>query len=138
MPTLKIGEFEWDANERSDRTSKPLLPVSSNIEQRYHQYSPPTRFSSVYGPELERAEDVRVVTFANLVDIRLDQTLGRVEAFACRTLEGTTFRVNAGRYALALGGVENARVLLAPRANAIRKWNRLLLRGDANAEILDQ
>ena len=44
-------------------------------------------------PVLERAEDVRVVTFANLVDIRLDQTRGRVEAFACRTLEGTTFRV---------------------------------------------
>ena len=114
--TLEIGEFEWDANERSDRTSKPLLPVSSNIEQRYYQYSPPTRFSSVYGPELERAEDVRVVTFANLVDIRLDQTRGRVEAFACRTLEGTTFRVNAGRYVLALGGVENARVLLASRS----------------------
>ena len=65
---------------------------------------------------LERAEDVRVVTFANLVDIRLDQTRGRVEAFACRTLEGTTFRVNAGRYVLALGGVENARVLLASRS----------------------
>ena len=114
--TLEIGEFEWDANERSERTSKPLLPVSSNIEQRYYQYSPPTRFSSVYGPELERAEDVRVVTFANLVDIRLDQTRGRVEAFACRTLEGTAFRVNAGHYVLALGGVENARVLLASRS----------------------
>ena len=75
-----------------------------------------TRFSSVYGPELEWVEDVRVVTFVNLVDIRLDQTRGRVEAFACRTLEGTTFRVNAGRYVLALGGVENARVLLASRS----------------------
>lgn len=114
--TLEIGEFEWDADDRSDRTSKPLLPVSSNIEQRYYQFSPPTRFSSVYGPVLERAEDVRVVTFANVVDIRLDQTLGRVESFACRTLEGTTFQVHAGRYVLALGGVENARVLLASRS----------------------
>ena len=65
---------------------------------------------------LERAEDVRVVTFANLVDIRLDQTRGRVDGFACRTLDGTNFRVNAGRYVLALGGVENARVLLASRS----------------------
>ncbi len=48
--TLEIGEFEWDADERSDRTSKPLLPVSSKIEQRYYQFSPPTRFSRVYGP----------------------------------------------------------------------------------------
>lgn len=114
--TVEIGEFEWDAAERSQRTSKPLLAVSPNLEQRYYQFSPPTRFSTVYGPVLEQAEDVRVVTFANLVDIRLGQTRGSVESFACRTLEGTNFRVHAGRYVLALGGVENARVLLASRS----------------------
>ncbi len=48
--TLEIGEFEWDADERSERTSKPLLPVSSNIEQRYYQFSPPTRFSTCLRP----------------------------------------------------------------------------------------
>ncbi|MGD9905788.1 MAG: GMC oxidoreductase [Vicinamibacterales bacterium] len=114
--TVEIGEFEWDADERSERTAKPLLPLSSNVEQRYYQYSPPTRFSTVYGPVLEQAEDVRVVTWANLVDIRLDQTRGSVEGFACRTLDGTSFRVTAGRYVLALGGIENARVLLASRS----------------------
>jgi choline dehydrogenase-like flavoprotein len=114
--TLDIGEFEWDAADRSARTAKPLLPVSSNVEQRYYQFSPPTRFGRVYGPVLERAEDVRVVTFANLVDIRLGQTRAEVESVTCRTLEGTTFHVQAGRYVLALGGVENARVLLASRS----------------------
>jgi choline dehydrogenase-like flavoprotein len=114
--TLEIGAFEWNADERSERTSKPLLPVSSNIEQRYYQFSPPTRFSTVYGPVLVQAEDVRVVTFANLVDVRLDQARGRVDGFACRTLAGTNFRVAAGRYVLALGGIENARVLLASRS----------------------
>jgi choline dehydrogenase-like flavoprotein len=65
---------------------------------------------------LERAEDVRVVTFANVNDIRLDQARGHVESFVCRTLQGTSFHVHAGRYVLALGGVENARVLLASRS----------------------
>jgi choline dehydrogenase-like flavoprotein len=114
--TLEIGEFEWDADERARATGKPLLPVSSNIEQRYYQFSPPTRFARVYGPVLERAEDVRVLTFANVVDIRLDQARNRVESFVCRTLRGTTFHVQAGRYVLALGGIENARVLLASRS----------------------
>jgi choline dehydrogenase-like flavoprotein len=114
--TLEIGEFEWDAADRAKATGKALLPVSSAIEQRYYQYSPPTRFATVYGPVLERADDVRVVTFANVNDIRLDQPRGRVDAFVCRTLQGTTFRVQAGRYVLALGGVENARVLLASRS----------------------
>jgi choline dehydrogenase-like flavoprotein len=114
--TLEIGEFEWDGEHRANRTGRPLLPVSANIDQRYYQFSPPTRFGPVYGPVLERADDVRVVTYASVTDIRLDQTRGRAESVVCRTLDGTTFRVHAGRYVLALGGVENARVLLASRS----------------------
>lgn len=114
--TLEIGEFDWDSEKRADRVGKRLLPVSSQIDQRYYQFSPPTRFALVYAPVLERTEEVRVVTWANLSDIRLDQTRGRVESVACRTLDGTTFHVHAGRYVLALGGIENARVLLASRS----------------------
>jgi len=114
--TLEIGEFQWDADERARATGKRLLPVSDIIEQRYYQFSPPTRFASKYGPVLAQASDVRVLTFANVVDVRLDDSRRRVDGFLCRTLTGTTFRVHAGRYVLALGGVENARVLLASRS----------------------
>jgi choline dehydrogenase-like flavoprotein len=114
--TLEIGEFEWDSSDRASATGKRLLPLSPAIDQRYYQFSPPTRFARVYGPVLEGADDVRVVTFANVVDIRLDQPHRRVESFDCRTLQGGRFRVHAGRYVLALGGVENARVLLASRS----------------------
>lgn len=114
--TLEIGEFEWDSKHRAGAMGKRLLPVSSVIDQRYYQFSPPTRFSRIYAPILERADEVRVLTFANVTDIRLDQSRGRVESFVCRTLQGTGIRVHAGRYVLALGGVENARVLLASRS----------------------
>ena len=67
-------------------------------------------------PGAERADDVRVVTYANVADVRLDQARGRAESVVCRTLGGPTFHVHAGRYVLALGGVENARVLLASRS----------------------
>ena len=124
-PRALVPQGVPDARDRGVRVGRRRAigadveaAVAGLVEHRaaVYQFSPPTRFSCVYGPELERAEDVRVVTFANLVDIRLDQTRGRVEAFACRTLAGTTFQVNAGRYVLALGGVENARVLLASRS----------------------
>jgi glycine/D-amino acid oxidase-like deaminating enzyme len=62
--TVEIGEFEWDSDARSRATAKRLLPLSSAIDQRYYQFSPPTRFARVYGPVLERAEDVRVLTYA--------------------------------------------------------------------------
>ena len=57
-----------------------------------------------------------MLTFANVTDIRLDQQRAAVESFAVRTLEGTTLHVHAARYVLALGGIENARVLLASRS----------------------
>jgi choline dehydrogenase-like flavoprotein len=59
---------------------------------------------------------VRVLTFANVTDIRLDQQRARVESFDVRTLQGNAFHVHAARYVLALGGIENARVLLASRS----------------------
>jgi choline dehydrogenase-like flavoprotein len=114
--TLEIGEFEWDSGARANATGRPLLPVGSAIDHRYYQMSPPTRFARVYGPVLERADNVRVLMFANVTDIRLDAQRVSVESLACSTLEGTTFHVHAGEYVLALGGVENARVLLASRS----------------------
>ncbi len=114
--TVQIGEFDWNSTARAKATGKALLPVSDAIDQRYYQFSPPTRFGRVYSDVLAQANDVRVLTFANVRDIRLDQRRGQVESFACRTLRGNTFNVHAGRYVLALGGIENVRVLLASRS----------------------
>src|SRR4029450_13990464 len=49
-------------------------------------------------------------------DIRLDQRRGRVESFACRTLQGTAFNVHARPDGAAFGGAEKAPGLLASRA----------------------
>jgi choline dehydrogenase-like flavoprotein len=90
--------------------------VGPAIDQRYYQFSPPTRFARTYGGALEKAEDIRLITHLNVVDIRLNQPQRRVESFTCRTLDGKNVEVQAGRYVLALGGIENARVLLASRS----------------------
>jgi choline dehydrogenase-like flavoprotein len=95
---------------------KPLLPMGARVDQRYYQFSPPTRFARVYGGALEKAENIRLVTHANVTDIRLEQAGARASTFSCRTLEGTTFHVHANRFVLALGGIENPRVLLSARS----------------------
>jgi choline dehydrogenase-like flavoprotein len=114
--TLEIGPFVWDAAPRAKAMGKALLPTGARIEHRYYQFSPPTRFARVYGGALEKAENIRVIAHANVTDIRLEDTRQRVESFTCRTLAQTEFHVRASRYVLALGGVENARVLLASRS----------------------
>lgn len=114
--TLEIGPFVWNAVARAKAMGTAVLPTSGAIDHRYYQYSPPTRFARVYGGLLEKAEHVRVIAHANVADIHLDERRERVEAFTCRTLAKTEFRVTANRFVLALGGIENARVLLAARS----------------------
>ncbi len=114
--TLQIGAFEWDAAARAKASGKPLLPLGGNVDQRYYQFSPPTRFGRVYVGALEAAGDIRVVTHATVTDIRLAEDGTQVASFDCRIPTGTTLSVRAKRYVLALGGIENARVLLASRS----------------------
>ena len=114
--TLEIGPFLWDAQARAKAMGASVLPTGDAIDHRYYQYSPPTRFARVYGGALEKAENVRVIAHANVADIRLDDQRGRIESLTCRTLVKTEFQVRANRYVLALGGIENARVLLAARS----------------------
>jgi choline dehydrogenase-like flavoprotein len=113
--TLQLGAFQWNAAARAKAAGRSLLPVGASVEQRFYQFSPPTRFARVYGRTLEVAPDVRVIAHATVTEVRLETGGGRVESFRCRTLEGKTFQVRAQRYVLALGGIENARVLLASR-----------------------
>ncbi len=114
--TLQLGPFAWNATARAKAIGVTLLPLGPAVDQRYYQFSPPTRFARTYGGVLEKAEDVRVVMHSNVTDIRLESGGARVSSLKCQTLTGTTFDVHASRYVLALGGIENARVLLASRS----------------------
>jgi choline dehydrogenase-like flavoprotein len=114
--TLQLGPFAWNASARAKAIGVTLLPLGPAVDQRYYQFSPPTRFASTYGGVLEKAENVRVVLHTNVTDIRLEPDGARVSSLKCQTLSGTTFQVHANRYVLALGGIENARVLLASRS----------------------
>jgi len=114
--TLQLGSFAWNAAARAKAMGNLLLPLGAAIDQRYYQFSPPTRFARAYGGALEKANDVRVVLHSNVTDVRLEPGRTRVSSLTCRTLSGVTFNIQANRYVLALGGIENARVLLASRS----------------------
>jgi choline dehydrogenase-like flavoprotein len=111
--TVQIGAFDWDASARGAAAKLPLLPAGAGLEHRYYQISPPTHFGSAYRETLEAAGNVQVILRGNVTDVRLESGRGRVQSFVCKTIEGGTFSVEASRYVLALGGIENPRLLLA-------------------------
>ena len=113
---LELGPLDYDAAALAAADGMPLIEGGGRLETHVFRYSPPTRMGTRYRAELEAAEDVDVWMWANAVDLVLDDPLARIERVACATLGGVRFTVTAGRCVLAMGGLENARLLLASRS----------------------
>ena len=115
--TLELGEFDYDAKRMSEQLGTPLFTDDDSlIEPRFYRLSAPIRFGSRYRATLEESAALRVYLYATLVEIVLENDLNAVARLRCATLEGREFAVEAERYVLALGGLENARMLLASSA----------------------
>ncbi len=71
------------------------------------------RFADVYGDELKAASRVAVYLGANATEIQTDDAGTVVTRISVATLTGNRFEVDARKIVLALGGIDNARLLLA-------------------------
>lgn len=110
---VEVGAFNYNASEISEHSGRPLIPSTGKLQTDVFRFSPPTRFGARYADDLEDATNVDVYLHANVVDIVLDEALDSVDHLSCVSMPDTHFTVSAGRFVLATGGVENARLLLA-------------------------
>lgn len=107
-----------DTNEIVDVAGKDpaLLAQPGFASPLFNKYSyaqsPPTRFFEKYGQELKRSSPIDVFDNANLVDLKLSDSLARVISLRIQSYDGAISDVSAAQYVLALGGIENARILL--------------------------
>ncbi len=104
------GTEAWSGTPRPPLALDPAL-----LETRVWQFSPPTRFATRYGDDLDASDDIRVALDANLVGIERSSSGSgtRVEQLELRTLAGKRFFARGRATVLATGGIENARLLLA-------------------------
>lgn len=112
--TCEVGYLEYDAQVLSARGERPLLPLrSSRVETVVYQNSPPTRFGSRYYEELEASEEIRVYLHATLTKMILNEAGTRVNQLEVSSGAQAQHLVVAQQFCLAMGGIENARHLLA-------------------------
>jgi len=111
---VELADFIYDLDTIQAASGRPVIESpSGRLRTEIYQYSPPTRFGEKYRADLEAAENVRVYLHANVRNIDLTSSHDQVKRFECVTLEGVRFNVEARAFVLALGGIENARLLLA-------------------------
>jgi choline dehydrogenase-like flavoprotein len=100
---LEIDEFEEDG----------ILPGSSDKLKEITFRHSKVRFNDKYLDFLRASELITVLTNANVIDIQLDTERGDVSSFLFRSyLRENLYSTKARTYVLAMGGIENARVLL--------------------------
>jgi choline dehydrogenase-like flavoprotein len=110
----QIGPFNYSAANWGIVRSKLPAPFRGpHFVPRVIQLSPPTRFASAYGPELQSSPNITVFLQANACKFETNDAGSKVESLSVRTLSGRGFKVTARVFVVGAGGIENARLLLA-------------------------
>lgn len=112
-----LGPFEydlayWQAGLAQQQLEMPSL--GDDIVTHLWQVIPSThiRFGEAYRNELEQARNIKTYLHANVVEIETNDTAGAVTRLRVASLDGKQFWVKAKTFIMAVGGIENARLLL--------------------------
>lgn len=84
--------------------------LGANLRLTQMRYSPPVNFARKYRATLEKMPNVTVVTNACVVDLK--EQGGSIVSLDVRAPDNTRHTVQASRYVLCAGGIENSRLLL--------------------------
>lgn len=110
---IGLADTSFDAGEWEARWDLAPLPVAGDrLVAATHQVHP-QRFGTAYRDRLVGAPDVTVVIDATATHLAVEPEGDRVNGVELSTLAGTRFRASAAVVVLALGGIENPRLLLA-------------------------
>jgi len=99
------------ADKSLERVQQPGF-ISSKFDRYPFAMSAPTRFFEKYGAEIRQSKQIDAFYNANLVDIVLSDNLSGVRHLRIRNYKKQISDVSAAQYVLALGGIENPRILL--------------------------
>lgn len=113
----ELANARFDLTSWCHRMAPPLVLDDTNFENVVFQHSPETNFAESYGPRLISASNVTTMLHANVTQLRLDPTSGRLCQLEVRTLTERTFVIRPRVAVLAAGGIENPRLLLASRSD---------------------
>ena len=102
---LGLEENSLDNPHIPELTSSSMMTVG-------HGSAPPVRFGQKYYQEILDSENIHLYLNANLTDINLYDAHDRVKSIKVKNYKGESKNFTGRRYVLAMGAIENARLLL--------------------------
>jgi choline dehydrogenase-like flavoprotein len=114
---FELPNAHFDLTSWRDRLPDPLALDGTSFENIVFQHSPDTNFGESYGVRVRQAPNITTMLYGNVTQIKLQAGSSRVSELEVATLTGRRFSVRPKAVVLAAGGIENARLLLASRAD---------------------
>ncbi|MEJ0025092.1 MAG: GMC family oxidoreductase [Rhizomicrobium sp.] len=121
----EVGAWLYDgATPTMAALAPPMTLAGGGVYTSWFQFSKtrdgilPTHFGERYGADLKRVPNLKVFLRANATALNLAPNAAAIDSFDVATLGGHTFKVRPKATVLALGAVENARLMLASNAVA--------------------
>jgi choline dehydrogenase-like flavoprotein len=109
---MGFPELGWDVAAWERELDESRLPFDPGRLRTTVSLINPVRFGQVYRQEDAKAENLRVLLNANVVEVETNEGATVATGVRVRTLAGNQFVVAARFIVLAAGGIENPRLLL--------------------------
>jgi choline dehydrogenase-like flavoprotein len=106
---------DWDVDYWQKQAVYPIWPLADDrLVSRVAQIVPTDRrsFGRKYRQEIEQAQNITTYLNANVLEIETDEAGQTVTRLQVACFSGTKFFVQAKQFIMAVGGIENARLLL--------------------------
>jgi choline dehydrogenase-like flavoprotein len=117
---VEAGPWYYDDAAKLAAAAGPLLDIGQGgVYTSWFQFSKtrggvlPTHFGTRYENDLKAIANLSVYLHANVMGLRLNGDARRIDHLDLGTLSGVRFKVKPRYTVLAMGGMENARLLLA-------------------------
>jgi choline dehydrogenase-like flavoprotein len=117
---LQLGPYNYEQSfwMNKEPAMVPLPFDQTKVWNKFWQFSPPTRFGTVYRNTILNAPNIHLYTYANVTDIIANEGVDHVTAVTVKNFAGKTHQVRARKFILACCAVQNARLLLASRTQS--------------------
>lgn len=107
-----LGPFRYDAEARATDMMPALRSADGELETSLFQFGPSDRFHQMSRKLLTDTGRVKVLLHSTALGLEASENERHIDLLQVGSLNGPRFSVRAGRYVLAAGAAENARLML--------------------------
>jgi len=110
---MQLAPVSHDLATWPESAARPPEYTGGELVSYYSQFSPTPNFARAYGSVIRAAENIQLITDANVVGLLGTPDAGAVYQVDCRSFAGKRLSVRAKFFIVCCGGIESARLLLA-------------------------